>query len=303
MRIFAISDLHVDHERNQRWLSRLSKVDYREDALVVAGDVSHRLDRVAAALGGLRERFARVFFVPGNHDLWLLREDDVDSLAKFYRLRELCDGLEVEMDPAVLAGPDGLDEVRVVPLLSWYTRPEEGPGTLYVRKRGEDRSLSMWVDSWAVRWPDFGGGITPSAYFLGRNEPGLISAAAVPAVTFSHFLPRRELMFPTPAELWAWRGPFVDPMPEFNFSMVAGTVALDRQLRRAGSVVHVYGHQHRNRRLDIGGVRYLSYGLGSPRERDAGRVRGVTDAPALVWDGPPGAAQGAAPPEEVLERV
>ncbi|HET8707810.1 MAG TPA: hypothetical protein VFM46_16025, partial [Pseudomonadales bacterium] len=58
-----------------------------------------------------------------------------------------------------------------------------------------------------------------------------------------------------------------DPTPGFNFSRVAGTWELDKQLRHLGSQIHVYGHQHRNRDLVIEEVRYISHCLGYPKER------------------------------------
>jgi hypothetical protein len=57
-----------------------------------------------------------------------------------------------------------------------------------------------------------------------------------------------------------------DRAPEFNFTRVAGCRQLDEQLRMLGSVLHLYGHQHRNRDRMIDGVRYVSHCLGYPPE-------------------------------------
>jgi len=43
MRLFATSDLHTDYKDNFRWLAGISDRDYRDDALIVAGDISDRL--------------------------------------------------------------------------------------------------------------------------------------------------------------------------------------------------------------------------------------------------------------------
>ena len=40
MRIFALSDIHVDFDDNAIWVSSLSAQDFREDLLILAGDVS-----------------------------------------------------------------------------------------------------------------------------------------------------------------------------------------------------------------------------------------------------------------------
>jgi hypothetical protein len=279
MRVFALSDVHVDYRANMDWVEALSEVDYRDDVLLLGGDISHRLDRFEAALRELARRFGLVFFVPGNHDLWLRGGEARDSLRKFHRLRAICEAQGVSLEPRRV-GVDGRgDPLWIVPLHGWYEKPEEAETSLFVPKRGEDPSLGMWVDNWAVKWPDFGGGITPASYFCGMNELALREPLAGTVITFSHFLPRSELMFLTAHERASWAGPLVDPAPEFNFSRVAGTRRLDEQLRRAGSTLHVYGHQHRNRAMVLDGVRYVSHCLGYPRERALGRTRGVTSAP------------------------
>ena len=42
------------------------------DALVVTGDVVETRDNFKRSMGVLRARFEAVFYVPGNHDLWIL---------------------------------------------------------------------------------------------------------------------------------------------------------------------------------------------------------------------------------------
>ena len=88
MRIFALSDLHVDFEENWEWVRAISRVEYQGDVLIVAGDVTHKTERVLRTFDTLRERFLRVFFVPGNHDLWV-RGERGNSLEKA-RCSALC---------------------------------------------------------------------------------------------------------------------------------------------------------------------------------------------------------------------
>ena len=78
-RVFVVSDLHTDYPENMDWVRRLpAEVGAGKgqgvDALVVAGDVAETRDNFARTMEVLRERFAAVFYVPGNHDLWLRRE-------------------------------------------------------------------------------------------------------------------------------------------------------------------------------------------------------------------------------------
>jgi len=78
-RVFVVSDLHTDYPENMDWVRRLpAEVGAGEgagvDALVVAGDVAETRDNFARTMEVLRGRFGAVFYVPGNHDLWLRRE-------------------------------------------------------------------------------------------------------------------------------------------------------------------------------------------------------------------------------------
>ena len=68
MTLYAISDLHVDRDANWRGLQEMPA--FPGDWLVVAGDLAETEDRFTGALDILTDRFARVFWTPGNHDLW-----------------------------------------------------------------------------------------------------------------------------------------------------------------------------------------------------------------------------------------
>src|SRR6476646_3887471 len=84
MRIFALSDIHIDYDVNARWIADLSFVDYQHDVLILAGDVTDTLRLLDWCLSTLAKRFRKVLFVPGNHDLWVIREDrGKNSLQKF----------------------------------------------------------------------------------------------------------------------------------------------------------------------------------------------------------------------------
>src|SRR5438067_9206888 len=72
MKLWAISDLHVTVARNAAALRELPA--YPEDWLIVAGDLCEDPALFAEALGWLAGRFAKVIWVPGNHELWLSKE-------------------------------------------------------------------------------------------------------------------------------------------------------------------------------------------------------------------------------------
>ena len=277
MRIFAISDVHADYPRNMTLIEALSGEDHSRDTLLLAGDVTDDLGTLARVLRAFRQGFAHVFFVPGNHELWVRRGEQGDSVAKFEKIVRLCADLDVATRPAKVARGPGDPGAWVVPLFSWYVKPEQGPESLYVPRDGDDPSLSMWADEVLTRWPDR---LPVADYFLDMNEPHLAHEYDAPVISFSHFLPRREVMIRPPGAPPARAGRAV----RFNFSRVAGSTRLDAQIRALGSAVHVYGHQHRNRDRLIDGVRYVSNCLGYPPERARGEIGEPCGRFKLVWD-------------------
>jgi 3',5'-cyclic AMP phosphodiesterase CpdA len=84
VRIFALSDIHIDYDVNAKWIANLSIAEYRDDVLILAGDVTDTRRLLEWCLCALAKRFKKVLFTPGNHDLWVIREDsNKDSLQKF----------------------------------------------------------------------------------------------------------------------------------------------------------------------------------------------------------------------------
>jgi predicted phosphodiesterase len=244
MRLFATSDLHVDFRENREVLEQVSREEFREDALIVAGDVAHRLELVEASLALLKERFREVFYVPGNHELWV-RQEGLDSLEKFHRLLELCRAMGVRTRPG-WAG-----QCWIVPLFSWYSASFDRDG------QGDAQALDSWNDFHFCRWPEAVS--QPDAYFACLNEPHLRSVEGT-VLSFSHFLPRPELL------------PSVEHLRFRGLPKVAGCLRLEAQIRALGARVHVFGHSHIRRDVVLEEVRYVQHHLGYPQERRGGEL-------------------------------
>ena len=121
-RLLAVSDLHVAYPQNRHLVEEL-RPRSAGDWLLVAGDVGERLPDIEWALRTLSERFARVVWAPGNHDLWTHRTDPVRLRGeeRYRRLVGFCQRLGVltPEDPyQVWDGPGG--PVRIVPLFLLY---------------------------------------------------------------------------------------------------------------------------------------------------------------------------------------
>lgn len=283
MRILVISDVHIDHKDNWLWLNQLSSTQYQHDALILAGDVSDDINRLRLALSLLKEKFSELFFVPGNHDLWVKRDRMQTSTDKFLSILALCENLDVRVQPWKV-GTDDCCPVWVVPLFSWYIMPHEGNGSLYLQKSGEDTTLSMWSDLYFTRWSlNSKHHATIADYFLQLNEPNLGKTPGT-VISFSHFLPRQELIFASHNELLQMNRPLKDSNPAFNFSSVAGCSQLEQQIRRLGASIHIYGHQHRDRDRCIDDVRYVSHCLGYPYERNHSLTINHPVVPKVIFD-------------------
>lgn len=239
MRVFALSDIHVDYDVNARWVQNLSKHDYREDLLILAGDVSNRKPLLASCLSALATRFRQVLFVPGNHDLWVLGEaKEKTSLQKFREVEATAENSGVSTRPFFGNG------VFIAPLLGWYD---------YSFGEPSDELRQVWMDYRACRWPEGGGPVQASAHFADLNRLHA-PQSATRVITFSHFLPRIDLV---PAYV-PRRHRILDP--------VLGSTRLEQQLRRLAPGIHVYGHSHLNRSVCIDGIRYVNNAFGYPQE-------------------------------------
>ena len=63
-RIFAISDIHVDIPENLRLVNSWSDVDFKNDVLILAGDVTDNLSLLKTVLTSLTQKFSKVCYVP-----------------------------------------------------------------------------------------------------------------------------------------------------------------------------------------------------------------------------------------------
>ena len=240
MRVFATSDLHSDYCDNWEYIAGLSDRDYQQDILLVAGDIAHKLDLVAATLALLRGKFKRLFFVPGNHELWVRQVKGWNSLDKFQRILELCAELGVEAQAAQVG------RYRIVPLFSWYDAAFD------TEEWEDDSVLEGWGDFHYCRWPEDMG---RQSHFFARLNESHIRVGGEETISFSHFLPRAELL----------------PQREFlrfkGLPRVAGCNSIETQVRQLGAKIHVFGHSHIRRDMVLDDVRYVQHGLGYPRER------------------------------------
>ena len=306
IRVYALSDMHTDFVDNMQWVKGLPSQEYVNDVLIVAGDVSDHVDIFRETFTVLRAKFLRVFFVPGNHDLWT-SPDCGCSMRKYELIMKICQELGIGIEPEFVGR-----QVWVVPLKAWYcdmVQKGGGPTT-------DISSLDGWMDFYNCKWPasvvdarleKMQSGPRPDGirrsgsrtfdpvanaesprtqdkaarmdarireklnisaavdnYFIEHNEemldrllPRIRSdvGSGASVITFSHFQPRLDLL--PPRERLHFK----------ELGRVCCSAGLERQLRRIGSDIHVFGHTHINSDKVVNGVRYVQHPLKYPDER------------------------------------
>jgi 3',5'-cyclic AMP phosphodiesterase CpdA len=265
-RLLAVSDLHVRYPDNRTVVEGLQPTT-AGDWLIVAGDVAERVDDVRWALELLRERFARVVWVPGNHELWTHTKDPVSLRGerRYRHLVEVCRSIDVltPEDPfPIWTGPGG--PVTVAPLFVLYdysflpegtTTSAEGLAAAYAAGVVCTDEHLLHPDPYPDRAAWCAARIDESERRLAALDPDL------PTVLVNHWpLTRHPTLVLRHPEFALWCG---------------STRTADWHVRYRADAV-VYGHLHIPRVTWEDGVRFVEASLGYPREWKARDERNYT---------------------------
>ncbi|TWD57899.1 calcineurin-like phosphoesterase family protein [Agrobacterium vitis] len=239
MRIFVGSDFHVDYRENLLWFEQLSTQDFQHDILLVVGDVANDMPLFSYVMSLLADRFSKVLYVPGNHDVWIKRSNGGTSFEKLQAIKSLCADLNIGME-AYSCG-----DTLIMPLMGWYDYSFGTPGQML---------RNAWMDYRRCDWEGLSDAEVSALFDAENRLPDTTGFKSI--LSFSHFLPRIDLM---PAR-----------MPEkYHFLYpVLGTSRLEAHIRALGSHTHFYGHSHLNRQVVKDGVTYINNAFGYPSERD-----------------------------------
>jgi 3',5'-cyclic AMP phosphodiesterase CpdA len=227
------------------------------DWLIVAGDVGEFAADIEWALGTLRERFAEVIWVPGNHELWTHRREPLRlrGVERYEYLIAMCRrlGVHTPEDPyQVWEDTSGPLVIAPLFLLYDYTFLPDGATTKaealqHARAAGimgNDESM-LHADPYPSR----------EAWCAARIAGTERRLAALPegtrTILVNHFPlvrePTRVLRYPA-------------------FAQWCGTVRTADWPRRFNAAAVVYGHLHIPRTTWHEGIRHVEVSLGYPRE-------------------------------------
>ena len=257
MKLWAISDLHIGHDANWRALQQLPA--HPDDWLILGGDVCETGDDLRRVIELLTPRFARLIWIPGNHELWSTDADPRRGDEKYRALVELCRQHDVltPQDPyAVWEGDGGPHIIAPLFLLYDYSFAPDGMTVAEAIDWAAETKIRC-ADERLLHPDPFPSRQAWCAERLRLSAERLDRAVAThqhPTVLINHFpLLRSHAVLPL--------------IP--RFSVWCGTRLTDDWHRRYHASVVVYGHLHIPTTRYRAGTRFEEVSLGYPQQRGA----------------------------------
>ncbi len=255
-RLLAISDLHVAFSENRQIITDL-RPETDADWLLLAGDVGELTTDIEWAPRTLRERFAKIVWVPGNHELWTHGNDPVGLRGeeRYQYLVEMCRGTGIVTPEApypVWEGPDGL--VTIVPLFLLYDYSFLPDGAL-----DKDQALALAYETGIVCSDE--AMLHPDPY--PSREAWCWARVAATERRLMDLHPERPVVFVTHYPL------IREPTRILRYPQFAqwcGTTRTSDWHTRFNAVAVVYGHLYIPRVTWHDGVKFIEVSVGYPRE-------------------------------------
>jgi predicted phosphodiesterase len=266
VKLYAISDLHVGYEANRREWQTLRA--HPGDWLILGGDLGETEEHLRFTLELAVTRFAKVFWVPGNHELWTLPArtsgdpgtwgDRLRGEARYLRWVAVCReyGVLTPEDPFVVWPGEG-PATTIAPLHVLYDYSFCPDGMTEEEALEWARAAGLECTDELLLYPD--PYPTRQAWCHARVEESEQRLKAIPSehrtVLINHFPMRKELA----------RLPAIP-----RFSIWCGTRRTETWHQDYRARVVVSGHLHIRSTRWIDGVRFEEVSLGYPRQRPAG---------------------------------
>ncbi|AKE41439.1 Serine/threonine-specific protein phosphatase [Corynebacterium kutscheri] len=243
--LWAVADLHAAVKANT---ARIDEIQPRDpsDWLIVAGDVAERTELVISILNKLRKRFAKVIWVPGNHELFSRSTDRYQGRAKYDELVAGCRkiGVLTPEDPYPI-----FHGITIVPLFTLYDYSFRPQGTTVEEAIAQARAKQiMLTDEFAIApFVDIRGWCWDRlAYSIKR-----LSRISGPTILINHWpLVVEPINYLRSPEIGLW----------------CGTRHTRHWAQRYNAQAVIYGHLHMPSEIVVDGVTHCEVSLGYPKE-------------------------------------
>jgi 3',5'-cyclic AMP phosphodiesterase CpdA len=255
MKLFAISDLHTGFRENRLALRSIQKRP--DDWLIVAGDVAEEEADVCEALDVLCSRYARVIWVPGNHELWTTSARTLRGDFKYQSLVAHCRKLGVitPEDPfPVWHGEGGQHLIAPLFLLYDYSFAPDGMTPAAARRWAADAGI-VCADEELLHPDPYASREEWCRRRCIDTEARLELATAnnaMPLVIVNHFPLKRELAY-------------LPSIPRFR--IWCGTTRTESWASRFRASTVVSGHLHIRGTRVLEGTRFVEVSLGYPHRQ------------------------------------
>lgn len=259
MNIYALSDLHVGVAQNRRLVEALPA--HPDSWLILGGDLGETEEHLEAVLRVAAPRYAKVVWVPGNHELWTSGDPPRAGQAKYEALLDVCAAYRVLTPEDPWPRVPGHDDLVLASMFLLYDY------------------------SWA---PD---GLTPPEVVAWAAESGIVCAderrlqpdpwpsrEAWCAARVEHTRSRLDALPETTRTIlvnhWPLRHDLCRLFRIPRFVPWCGTRETEDWHRRYRAELVVSGHLHMRATDWRDGVRFEEVSLGYPRQYDPERGAG-----------------------------
>jgi predicted phosphodiesterase len=273
MRLLAISDLHLASDASFERLDALPACP--EDWLILGGDIAESVDGLERAFIAFAAKFAKLFWVPGNHELWTRARSPAAprGVERYEALVALArrHGVVTPEDPyPVWPGPGGPHAIAPLFLLYDYSfRPPDLPLEEVVAWAAEESAvcadeLLLYPDPFPTRQDWCRARVALTAQRLAALP------ADLPTVLVNHHPLRRDLV----------RIPRIP-----RFSPWCGTTLTEDWHQRFRAAVAVSGHLHVRHTDWRDATRFEEVSLGYPYQWE--QAYGIAGYLREILPGPP----------------
>ncbi|MDE1548432.1 metallophosphoesterase [Jeotgalibaca caeni] len=250
MKIGVLSDLHID--RNERKLAPgdsydklLAELLYAEeiDLLLMAGDISSDYHDSLAFLDKMKNHHvSKLFFVPGNHDFWSIRNHQTNT-DEIYRI--FC-----EREESLVGRPYQInEEYAIVANPGWY---DYGfASSKYSLEDLEEKKLRFggWNDRLYVHWNQSDREVAAS--MLQQIEADIQTVPEQKIILMTHVVTHPQFTVPLPHRIYDYYNAFLGSKSYLK-------------LYDEYPISHsIMGHVHFRKSLKENGIRYYCACLGN----------------------------------------